>query len=209
MKNTIVIGAGGFAKSLYGSLTMLQKRNIIGFLDDNKKGKFGKYSILGKVNDLPKFIKNKRVKYFIIAIGDPKTRVEISDYCIGLGLSPKTIIDQSANIAKQATIGEGVYIGKNAIVNVDAKIESFVIINSGTIIEHGAQVGAYSNISPHCTLAGSVKVGSTTYIGASSTIFQLRIVGSGSIIGAGSIVNRDIPSKVKAFGVPAKIRENL
>lgn len=209
MKNTIIIGAGGFAKSLYGSLTMFQKRNIIGFVDDNKIGKFGHYSILGKISDLPMIIKRKKVKYFIIAIGDPKTRVRISEYCLRLGLVPKTIIDRSANIAKQSIIGEGAYIGKNAIVNVDAKIEKYVIINSGVIIEHGTQVGAYTNISPHCTLAGSVKVGTTTYIGASSTIFQLKEVGSTTIIGAGSIVNRDIPSNVKAFGVPIKIKEDL
>lgn len=209
MKNTIIIGAGGFAKSLCGSLNVFQRRNIIGVVDDSKTGKFGQYTIIGRIQDLPIIVKRKRVKYFIIAIGDPKTRVRISEYCLELGLEPKTIIDKSANIAKQATIEEGVYIGKNAIVNVDAKIEKYVIINSGVIIEHGTQVGAYTNISPHCTLAGSVKVGTTTYIGASSTIFQLKEVGSTTIIGAGSIVNRNIPSNVKAFGTPIKIKEEL
>ena len=68
-KKLILIGAGGFAKSVIDSLK-LDEYEIIGFIDDIKKGKHLGYSILG--NSLENFISQEF--YFFVCIGDNKKR---------------------------------------------------------------------------------------------------------------------------------------
>lgn len=46
-------------------------------------------------------------------------------------------------------------------------------------------------------------------IGSGATILPKLKIGDGSIIGGGSLVSKDIPPKVVAAGVPAKIIEVL
>ncbi|XEH06094.1 hypothetical protein NMD85_11210 [Edwardsiella tarda] len=48
MKKLIIIGAGGFAKSIISSIDR-EKINLIGFIDTYKQGKHQGYPILGKV----------------------------------------------------------------------------------------------------------------------------------------------------------------
>jgi maltose O-acetyltransferase len=40
-------------------------------------------------------------------------------------------------------------------------------------------------------------------------IFDGVEIGAGTIIGAGSLVTKDLPSNVKAFGSPARVKSEL
>ena len=66
-KNLILIGAGGYAKSVIDSLK-LDKYEIIGFIDDIKTGKHLGYNILG--NSLNNY--NSQNYCFFVCIGDNK-----------------------------------------------------------------------------------------------------------------------------------------
>jgi len=51
------------------------------------------------------------------------------------------------------------------------------------------------------------KIGSGVYIGPQSVVQMGVTVGDQTVIGAMSFVNCDIPSGVRAWGVPARIEE--
>ena len=60
------------------------------------------------------------------------------------------------------------------------------------------------HICPGVNLAGSVSVEQLSHIGIGSSIIQGINVGEECLVGAGSVVIKDIPSKKKVVGVPAK-----
>lgn len=50
-----------------------------------------------------------------------------------------------------------------------------------------------------------VRIGKDVFIGQSSTILPGVCIGNNCVIGAGSLINRDIPDRMVAAGVPAKV----
>lgn len=101
------------------------------------------------------------------------------------------------SIPAAATIDHSFYIGHSG----------GIILNSDTII------GSNCNISQGVTIAvsgtgerrGVPKIGNNVYIGANAVVAGKIIVGDDVLIGACSLVNRDLPDKAVAIGVPAQI----
>jgi len=60
-------------------------------------------------------------------------------------------------------------------------------------------------INAGARVSGNVTVGQATMIGAGVAIREGVRVGGYSLIGAGAVVVRDIPDRVVAYGVPARV----
>ncbi|WP_370547729.1 NeuD/PglB/VioB family sugar acetyltransferase [Edwardsiella tarda] len=205
MKKLIIIGAGGFAKSIISSIDR-EKINLIGFIDTYKQGKHQGYPILA--NSIEK-IKNANDFVYFIGIGEPKYRWLFYQLLISKNLEMINIIDSSALIDKNVILGSGIYIGKMSIVNSDTKISDAVVVNTRALIEHGNILGCCSNISTNSVLNGDIHVGKRTFIGSCSVVNGQLNIGCDSIIGSGSVVIRDVPDNVVVAGSPTRfIREN-
>ena len=186
-KKIVFIGAGGYAKSVLDSLD-LSKYEFCGFIDNFKpKGTthLG-YPILAKTIDEFK----ERDNYsFFISIGNNAYRLEkfikLEEYQCDI----INVVDNTAIVSSNSTLGKGVFVGKLAIVN------------SGVTV---CNIGNHSNISTNSTLNGDVIVEDYCFIGSSSVITgQLRI-GEGSVVGAGAVVIRNVKPRTVVAGVPAK-----
>lgn len=89
-------------------------------------------------------------------------------------------------------------------------IGAFTYINAKNevVIEDYVQIGSHCSIYSISTIdnkKGRVHLKKNCKIGSHSIVMPGVTVGENSIIGAFSFVNSDIPSNVIAFGVPAKI----
>jgi len=85
---------------------------------------------------------------------------------------------------------------------------SYINAKKGVTIEDEVQIGSHCSIYSISTIdnaAGEVVLKENCKIGSHTTILPGVTIGRNSIIGANSLVNKDIPSNVIAFGVPAKI----
>jgi acetyltransferase-like isoleucine patch superfamily enzyme len=85
---------------------------------------------------------------------------------------------------------------------------SYINAKRGVTIEDEVQIGSHCSIYSISTIdnsAGKVILKENCKIGSHTTILPGVTIGRNSIIGANSLVNKDIPSNVIAFGVPAKI----
>lgn len=122
-----------------------------------------------------------------------------------LGFKFPNMVDPSAIVSSTAVIGDGSFVGKNVTINADVNIGQHCIINTGSIIEHECDVQDFVHISVGSILCGEVSVGRSSFIGAGSTIIQCLEIGNNAVIGAGAVVNKDIPSKCTAVGIPAKV----
>lgn len=141
----------------------------------------------------------------VIAVGANKTREILSKKVSEAGFNIVSLIHPSAIISQSAQIYEGAVVMPNAVINAHAVVGRGAVINTAAVIEHECVIGEFAHISPNAALAGNVHVGARTHIGIGSCVIQGVNIGSDTIIGAGSVVVRDIPSDVKAYGVPARI----
>jgi serine O-acetyltransferase len=109
----------------------------------------------------------------------------LAEILTGISLEPK------------AEIGPGLYIGHFG----------------GIIVGSGVTLGANCNLSQGVTLGvdgrgerrGSPQVGDRVFIGPGAKVFGKITIGHDVVIGANAVVNRSLPDRAVAVGVPAKI----
>lgn len=205
MEKLILIGAGGYAKSVLDSIDYYNYQ-VAGFVDEfsDKKEHLG-YPILS--HSLDEIINAEKYFYFI-AIGDNKHRKIWYDKLQDRKLRLINVVDKSALISQRATIGNGCFIGKMAIVNSKAIVRNDCIVNSKALIEHGCYVSEHVNISTNTVINGDVHVGVGSFIGSGSVTKGQLTIGDWVTVGAGAVVVANIESNKIVAGVPAKIIRN-
>lgn len=202
MEKLILIGAGGYAKSVIDSVDYFNY-TVEGFIDEftEKKEHLGQ-KILGKtledLDDCEKYV-------YFICIGNNKHRKGWFDKLHKRNLRIINIVDRSAIVSPMAKIGNGCFIGKMAIVNSKAIVGDDCIINTKALIEHGCYVENHVNLSTNSVINGDVKIGEGSFIGSCSVTIGQLIVGNWSTVGAGAVVINDVGNNVTVAGVPAKI----
>lgn len=208
-KKILLLGGGGHCRSVLDCLMSIDKYGKIGIIDYDKSASALGVDVVGTDDDLPRLLQEGWRDAFITvgSVGCTTLRRKLFSLIKELGFSIPSIIDPSAIIARETTIGEGTFIGKRAIVNTGSIIGQCVIINTGAIVEHDCQIDDFAHISPGATLCGQVIVGKDSHIGAGSVVRQGICIGSNTIVGAGSVVVKDIPGEVKAFGNPCRVVE--
>lgn len=156
MEKLIIIGAGGYSKSVLDSVDYFNY-SILGFLDEFSHDSFhlGFPVIAKKLEDLDK---DDDLRFFI-AIGNNENRKKWYDRLQSGGFRLINVIDRSAIVSSHAQVGNGCFIGKMAIVNSGAVVGNDCIINTKSLIEHGCYVGDHVNVSTNAVLNGDVKVG--------------------------------------------------
>lgn len=208
MKKLIIIGAGGYSKSVLDSVDK-NKIQMTGFIDEftNKKEHLGYRILCNKFADL----KAPKDYVYFIAVGNNINRKRWYDLLKLHNLEIINVIDNSAIVSPNAELSKegGIFVGKRAIINSGAKIGYNCIINTGALVEHGCFVGNHVNVSTYSILNGDVKVQDGCFIGSSSvSIGQIKI-GEWAIIGAGAVVIKNVDSNTTVAGVPAKVIKTI
>ncbi|MBQ8605324.1 MAG: acetyltransferase [Clostridia bacterium] len=201
MENLLIIGAGGYSKSVLDSVD-IYNFNMCGFIDEfsDKSEHLGYPIIATKLEEIPDY---KSYVYFI-AIGNNVRRKRWYDKLTQLGLRLVNIIDRSAIISPRARIGNGCFVGKLAIINACATLGDNCVVNTRALLEHGSVVGNHVNVSTNVSINGDVRVMDGCFVGSSSVIIGQLTIGAWSTIGAGAVVIRDVESGITVAGVPAK-----
>lgn len=203
-KEVILVGYSGHAYVVADAVIDIGL-NIVGY-SDKEKTTFNPYNLpyLGFEKDAD-FIGWSREISFVIGIGDNNLRQKISNLIEEKGKIVQTIIDKTAVISKNVSIGSGTFINRNVSVNSLAKIGKNVILNTGCIIEHECILQNAVHIAPGAVLAGNVTIGERSFVGANSVVKQGVNIGKDVVIGAGSVIITDIPDGKKVVGNPGRI----
>ena len=156
-----------------------------------------------------------------IVIGD---NVVIDDNCL---------LDAKGESNAGITIGSGVFMGRNTILHCkngdivigdDVNIGFNCDIASSNRVEIGRKVliAAYSyivggghdfsrsdaSVMDQKRTAKGIFVAPEAWIGAGVIVQDGCTIGEGTIVGAGAVVNADLPPKVIAVGIPARVLRN-
>lgn len=202
MKNLIIIGAGGYAKSILDSVDHMNFR-MVGYIDDIKPvGDIHQgYPVLGNTIDC---IKNYRDYVYFVAIGNNMKRRNWYLKLKERDLSLINVIDKSALVSRVSDIGEGSFIGKLAILNHGCSVGDNCVINTRALVEHGCQIHNHVNISTNATLNGDVICEEGCFVGSGTVVNGQLTIQKWSLVGSGSVVTKDVKERTTVVGVPAK-----
>ncbi len=136
-------------------------------------------------------------------MGEGTIREQLYDRLKKCGFLLPAIVDRTAVIAEDVSLGEGTFVGKAAVINAAARIGNMAIINTGSIIEHDCMIGAFSHVAVGAVVCGGARIGKRCLIGANATILQEKVVEDNVTVGAGAVVVRRAEADTTVLGVPA------
>jgi acetyltransferase EpsM len=145
----------------------------------------------------------------VVALGDNRLRKAVQEALVLAGLPISCVVHPSSTNAASARFGPGTVILAGGIVGVAANIGEGSIVNTGARVDHDANIGAFSHLSPGVTLGGEVTVGEGTHLAVGVSVRNRVTIGCWSLIGVGAAVVSDVPDRVLAFGVPARVVRSL
>lgn len=199
----LIFGAGGHGKVVLDILLSSEEK-VTGFLDDDKAKhgqKINGFKILGDLS----FIRRPRSYILVLGIGNNLIREKIFNQAKAMGIAIASALHPCSIIARDVEFGEGVVVMPGAIINSGSILADGVVINTAASVDHDCQLERFCQVWPGAHLAGTVKVGEYSYVGTGAAVIQNIMIGRQVMIGAGAVVVKDIPDRVTAVGVPAKI----
>ena len=210
MKSVVIVGAGGFGREV---LEIFKAQNnisetwdILGFTDENKQlhgTTMNGYPVLGDLDWLREY--NSDNLGCVIAITDCEARKQVAERLQEMGINFYNAIHPSVIMSEFVELGKDVIICAGSILTVNIKIGDHVIIYLNSSIAHDVVIGNYCTINPTAIINGNNHLGEGVYVGTGATFIQEVSVGDWSTIGAGAVVIDDIPGRVVAVGVPARV----
>jgi sugar O-acyltransferase (sialic acid O-acetyltransferase NeuD family) len=192
-----IIGAGGFGREVFWSLSEMDRKKCIFFVDDqywdNRDSKI-----------LPLSNFNPEEYEVVVAIADPHHRQSI------VNKLPKTTkffthIHPSSQIhGNDVEIGEGSIICAGSIITTNTKLGKHTHINLLTTIGHDCTIGDFFTTAPGVQISGNIKIGNRVYFGTCSCIKQKLEICDDVIIGMNACVVKNITQSGTYVGTPAK-----
>ena len=213
-RDLMIYGAGGAGRELAFSLSLERDAGkswlLKGFVDDDTK-------LRGQIiNGLPvlgdfEWLKHNGGSVAITTVGNPLVKRQIVQK-----LRQIEKIDFPIVIGPNSIVSDLVEFDEGCIISLsfnwispNVKLGKFVFVNCTTRIGHDVVIGDYTTVFSGIDISGGVQIGCNCIIGSGVTINPEVNIGDGSIIGAGSVVVKDIPARVIAAGVPARIIKDL
>jgi sugar O-acyltransferase (sialic acid O-acetyltransferase NeuD family) len=208
MTRVFVVGAGGFGVEVASYVLDLsrtgQQVTLAGFVDDGLRP--GQpvagvdVRVVGGTQDCG-LASDAR---FVVAIGHPGTRSEVSQRLARRGAEFIALVHPRSYVSETAAVGPGCVVAPFAFVGPRARLEQGVALNVHVSVGHDAEVGAYSVLSPFTAISGHAVLGARVFIGSHGTLVPRAVVEQDAVVSAGAVVYRRVPAGMLAFGNPAR-----
>ncbi len=204
-----IIGAGGFGRetlNLYRDAG--REGEVAGFVVEDAYGRPGEV-----VEGKPVFAWSAiggwaREARFVGAIGSAERGRLIAE-AERLGFGFDTVVHPTVLAGPSVRIGEGCIVCAGTILTVQIDVGPHTIINLACTVGHDSTLGRLVTLSPGVNVSGHVAVEDGAFVGSGAVIIEKVRIGEGAIVGAGSVVTRDVPPRVVAVGVPARVIKQL
>ena len=206
MRHLLIVGTGGQGKVVLDCAEGYYDE-IAFMTNDFTAKKIGNYPILFEQETSIEYIL-ENFDELIVAIGNNKARLDLTEKYISAGIKPAIIIHPNASVSKFAAINCGTVICANTVIGPFAVLGKANVISVGGIVAHDCQFEDGVRISPNAVVAGTCTIGKNTWVCMGANITNNIQVGINSVIGAGAVVLKDVPDNVLAVGIPATIKKH-
>lgn len=206
----LIVGAGGLGREVHQyALETIDENSfeLFGYLDDSpeRPTQQGATLALPVVGDVH-FHEPKPEHRYIMAIGDPVTRSNVTQTLLAKGATFMALIHPLSYIASSAKVGDGCIVAPFATLGAGAVLEPFTHLHFYASCAHDTRVGPFASFSPYAVANGQSSIGECVFLGTRATVNPAKKVGAFAKVTAGSVVYRDIPADSIADGNPAKAR---
>ncbi|QXM05961.1 acetyltransferase [Crassaminicella indica] len=213
-KKIIILGGEGNGGVVAACILDMNNRfknkelRLCGFLNDTLKigEKINGYPVMGKTDDIQKFIKEGY--YFVFAIhpiGHGKTRIDLFDHLNIPEDRLLTIVHPSSFIAYNAKLSPGVVVMPNCYIATKTKIGVCTLVMANSVIGHNNCIGRLCHFSAGSVTGSYINMGDASDIGLNATVLEKIQIGTCSVVGAGSLARKNIGDYEIHVGCPAKL----
>ena len=170
MKRLVILGFGGYGKTIEDVVLSAKMFDEIIFLDDKAKDD----KVKGVCKDYVNYIDENT--WFYPAFGNNNLRVEWIYLFNGANAQVPTIIHPSAYVSPNAVVEAGCAVLPNAAINATAKVRTGCIVNFGAVIDHdviiekgvhlciNSVVKAYNRIAPFAKIEAGQVIFNNTFV---------------------------------------------
>lgn len=208
----VILGASGHAKVVAFIVRAEGRYEVAGFIDDVSPGREVELFEGARVytsRDAIESLRRVGVVHALVAIGNNEARMRLAQEMRTRGYVLARAIHPSAVVADGVSVGEGTVVAAGCVVHPGTRLGDNVIVNTSAAIDHDCVIGDGVHVAPGCVLAGRVTVGRLSMIGAGAVIRDGISIGERVTVGAGSVVVDCLPDGVTAYGVPARVSQNV
>lgn len=185
----VIIGSGGFAKSVLDVVLFNETNMDVVFVDKNAKQDktiLG-YPVLTTFN-----ITDEKI---FVALEDSQKRKEEATKQKNL----VSIISKRAYLGKNVTIGKGVFVAHDVHIGILSEIGDYSFLNTNSSIGTECVIGEASTIAANAILCNNVKIGENVSIGARAVIVDEVNIDKNVTVKHGAVVTENIDnSKIYA-----------
>jgi len=206
VKNLIILGGGGHAKSIVAVLQGLPQFNLMGYCDKADRGSLVGVPFLGTEETIDTLAPNVGLVLGLSYLKSPvdmSLRASLIRRFEGAFMFP-VISSAQAILAPEVKVGNGSVLLHRCVVNSDARLGKFCVVNTNAVIEHDCVIDDNVSISPGAIVCGGCRIGANTYVGAGAVIRDGVSIVDGVTIGCGSNVVQSIQAPGVYFGNPAR-----
>lgn len=209
MRSKLVIwGTSGHSMVLADIVGLIGEYEIIGYLDDLNPDRHGSeirgVPVLGGGEQLPG-LRAQGVRHLMFGFASSSARMRLGTLARELDFELPSAIHPRATIAGDASVGPGTFVKAGAIIEPRAVIGALAVVGAGVVVAHDAVLETAARVSAGTIVGGLVTVGEGSWLGIGVCVKDRVRIGDRSLIGTGAVVVRDIPSRVVAYGVPARV----
>ncbi|MBQ3008784.1 MAG: hypothetical protein IJN77_08755 [Oscillospiraceae bacterium] len=170
MKRLIILGFGGYGKTIEDVVLSARLFDEIIFLDDKATDE----KVMGTCGDYVNYIDENT--WFYPAFGNNNLRVEWINMFINSDAQVATIIHPSAYVSSGAVVETGCAVLPQAVINTTAKVKRGCIVNFGAVVDHdvviekgvhlciNSVVKAYNRIAPFAKIEAGQVIFNNTFI---------------------------------------------
>lgn len=200
----LVLGARPYSLAFVDAFEVLDQFRVAGYVENMEKERAGTQHggvPVHWIDELPGFRNGHQV---ICSLGTT-FRNRFVEPVEAMGLEFATWVHPTCVVSRKSTVGAGSSINIGGIVAGFTAIGRHVHVNRGVTIGHHTVIEDYVTVGPGVDIAGNCRIGAHTYIGIGATIIDGIRIGRHCVVGAGAVVTKDLPDRVLALGVPAKV----
>lgn len=167
MDNLLILGAGGFGRTIAEMAVESKKYDRVSFLDDNSTDP----RVVGCLGDYARFVRG--YQQALVAIGNNALRLEWIEKLLQAGYQVPVFAFQAAYLSPSAQLGEGCLVLPGAVVNTGAHVGRGALINCGAVVDHEAQIGQGAHICLNAVVKAAAQVPACQKIEAGQVVERL------------------------------------
>jgi acetyltransferase EpsM len=212
VKKLVIIGGmgnGTVAASTVADINAVRTEwEIVGFLNDFETEPINGIPVLGKVDyaTAQPLLEDDDV-YFLYTLISAKLNFRFLHKLTDLQIPLErfaTIIHPTAVVSRFAEVGYGVSIHPFVNVGPNVTVGNHVQVFAQSLLGHNAVLANYAYVANNACVGAHVHLKEGAYLGTNCSLLENVTIGEWALVGMAAVILRDVPSRTKMVGNPAR-----